>query len=231
MNDITASLQQIRAQIQAAEHRYGRTPGSVVLLAVSKTHPPEAVKMAYAAGQRAFGENYLQDALTKITSLASLDIDWHFIGPIQSNKTRDIAQHFSWVHTLERERIARRLDEQRPPTLAPLNVCIQVNVSGETTKSGLALDEVSDFAQLVESLPNLALRGLMTIPRNVEGLSEQREQLSVLRLAYERLQGAGHTLDTLSMGMTDDLEAAIAEGSTMVRIGTAIFGARRPREP
>jgi len=226
MNDVTAALTAVRTRIQEAERTYGRPAGSVALLAVSKTHPKEAVAEVFAAGQRAFGENHLQDAMTKITALADTPIEWHFIGPVQSNKTRAIAEHFAWVHTLERERIARRLDEQRPPGAPPLNVCIEVNVSGEASKSGLAPEEVARFAGALRAYSRLKLRGLMTIPAPAEGLAAQRRALRPLARLQNELLESGFDVDTLSMGMTDDLEAAIAEGATLVRVGTAIFGPR-----
>ncbi len=229
MNDITRRLAAVRQRIRDAEARFGRPPGSVRLLAVSKTHPPARVREAYEAGQRAFGENYLQEALAKIEALAGLPLEWHFIGSVQSNKTRSIAGRFDWVQTVDRERIARRLGEHRPRERGPLNVCIEVNVSGEASKAGVTLDALPELAAFVHAQPGLRLRGLMTIPRPVEGLEAQRAELRPLARAWEALRARGYDLDTLSMGMTADLEAAIAEGATLVRVGTAIFGPRAPR--
>ncbi len=226
MHDTAAALAGIRERIRGYETRYGRAPGSVALLAVSKTKPPEAVLAAYAAGQRAFGENHLQDAMSKIEPLAGLDISWHFIGPLQSNKTRPVASHFDWVQSVDRLKIASRLSEQRDPAAGPLNVCLQVNVSGEASKSGVAPAELTALAAEVAALPRLRLRGLMAIPAPANGLAAQRAGLRPLRECYQRLRAEGFELDTLSMGMSDDLEAAIAEGSTMVRVGTAVFGPR-----
>lgn len=226
MNTIAESLQSLKRRITEAEQRFGRRPGSVTLLAVSKVHPAAAIKEAYSAGQRAFGENYLQEALVKIHELTDLDLEWHFIGPIQSNKTRLIAEHFHWVHSVDRLKIARRLSEQRGANLPPLNVCVQVNVSDELSKSGVTLDEVSDLVLAVAELPQIHLRGLMTIPLPSAEFNAQRAPYRTLRSALERLSASGPPLDTLSMGMTADMEAAIAEGATIVRVGTAIFGAR-----
>lgn len=199
------------------------------LLAVSKTFGPEAVLEAVAAGQRAFGENYLQEALDKIGAVQRAGapaLDWHFIGPIQSNKTRPIAEHFSWVHTVEREKIAQRLSEQRPAGMAPLNICLQVNISGEASKSGVTPDEVAALAHKVAALPNLRLRGLMAIPEPAGEFAQQRAPFARLRALYEQLRADGLALDTLSMGMSADLRAAVFEGATIVRVGSAIFGAR-----
>jgi len=226
MSSIAQSLAKIRNRVTVLEHRYGRTPGSVRVLAVSKTKPPQAVRAAAEAGQQDFGENHVQDALTKLDALADLDLIWHFIGPIQSNKTRIVAGRFHWVHSIDREKIARRLSEQRPGHLAPLDVCIQVNMSGESSKSGVQPEDVPALAEVVADLPGLSLRGLMTLPRPCDDLREQRRPFAALRELLHRLNAGGLTLDTLSMGMTNDMEAAIAEGATIVRIGTAIFGAR-----
>jgi hypothetical protein len=200
------------------------------LLAVSKTFPAEAVVEAMAAGQRAFGENYLQEGLDKMQEVARLQpdtpIEWHFIGPIQSNKTRPIATHFQWVHTVERLKIAQRLSEQRPEELGPLDICIQVNISGEASKSGAGEDELPELARLVAALPNLRLRGLMAIPEATKDEAQQRAAFARLRTLFEALRAEGLALDTLSMGMSGDLKAAVAEGATIVRIGSAIFGAR-----
>lgn len=226
MSTIAANLQAVESQIVAAATRAGRDPGSVRLLAVSKTFGADAVEEAYAAGQRAFGENYLQEALDKIAALAGRGIEWHFIGPIQSNKTRPVAAHFDWVHTVDRLKIAQRLSEQRPHDLPPLNICLQVNVSGEATKSGCAPDELADLAHACAALPNLRLRGLMAIPEPETDYDKQRAPLARLRALYEQLNAQGYGLDTLSMGMSADLAAAVAEGATIVRVGSAIFGAR-----
>lgn len=226
MTTISSNLQSVRDRIAAACAGAQRTPEQVTLLAVSKTFGPEAVREAYAAGQRAFGENYIQEAVEKIALLAGLPLEWHCIGPIQSNKTRLVAQHFQWAHTIDRLKIAQRLSEQRPAGLPPLQVCIQVNVDGGATKSGVASDEVAALARDVAQLPNLRLRGLMTIP---EPAAAYEDQLAVHRRAAQLFHGLreqGLPLDTLSMGMTADLEAAVAAGSTMVRVGTAIFGTR-----
>ena len=227
MSSIAQSLEKIRNRVTVLEGRYGRPPGGVRLLAVSKTKPPEAVRAAADAGQRDFGENHVQDALTKLDALSDLDLVWHFIGPIQSNKTRIVAARFDWVHSIDRAKIARRLNEQRPEDLPPLNVCIQVNVSGESSKSGVHPDELDALADIVSELPRLKFRGLMTLPRPCDDLELQRRPFAALRQMQKALEQRGFTLDTLSMGMTDDMEAAIAEGATIVRIGTAIFGARQ----
>ena len=226
MHDAGAALDAVRARIAAAERRCHREPGSVTLLAVSKTKPPEAVRAAVAAGQHAFGENHLQDAMTKIEALAGHDVSWHFIGAVQSNKTRPIAMHFDWVHSIEREKIATRLSAQRPAGRAPLEVCIEVNVSGEETKSGVPPAGVESLARTVRELPGVRLRGLMAIPRPAADYEAQRIPFRLLREVLDDLNTKGLGLDTLSMGMTGDLEAAIAEGATVVRIGTAIFGPR-----
>ena len=226
MHDTATALADIRARIDEYEARHGRAPGSVSLLAVSKTKPVDAVRAAYRAGQRDFGENQLQDALLKIEPLADLDIRWHFIGPLQSNKTRPVAAHFSWVQSIDRYKIAARLSEQRDPAAAPLNICLQVNISGEQSKSGVEPAETGELAAAVADLPGLRLRGLMGIPAPSAGFAAQRAGLRPLRELYQRLRAEGFALDTLSMGMSDDLEAAVAEGATMVRVGTAVFGAR-----
>ena len=226
MHDVDSALNAVRNRIAELELRYGREPGSVALLAVSKTKPPEAVRSAIAAGQHAFGENHLQDAMTKVDALDGLGASWHFIGAVQSNKTRPIAACFDWVHAIEREKIAVRLSDQRPAGRSPLDVCIQVNVSGEHTKSGVAACEVEPLARVVRELPGLRLRGLMALPRPSPDLETQRIPFRRLRGIRDDLNARGFELDTLSMGMTGDLEAAVAEGATVVRIGTAIFGPR-----
>ena len=217
-------LESVRKRIRTAENIYKRKSGSVTLLAVSKTRPPEDLILAFGSGQRDFGENYLKEALLKQGYLVDYPITWHFIGPIQSNKTREIASHFSWVHSIDRLRIATRLSEQRPNHLPPLNVCIQVRVSEETTKSGISIDEVPELAVAISSLSGLRLRGLMTIPHPASDFNEQKRSFRTLRNVLNNLKDL--SLDTLSMGMSGDLEAAIAEGATIVRIGTAIFGPR-----
>ena len=215
-----------KSRIAAAERAAGRPAGSVTLIAVSKTFNAEAVRACAAAGQRAFGENYVQEALEKIATLQALGLQWHFIGPLQSNKTRPIAENFEWVHSVERERIALRLDAARPAALPPLNICIQVNVSGETSKSGVAPHEVAALAQAIRCLTRLRLRGLMAIPEPTVDTALRRRRFAMLRELQTALIAQGHALDTLSMGMSGDLEEAIAEGATVVRVGTAIFGAR-----
>ena len=227
MNSIARRLAQIQARITQAEQRYGRAPGSVRLLAVSKTRPVADLRSLYRLGQRAFAENYLQDALPKIRALEEEDIEWHFIGPLQSNKTRAVAEHFHWLHTLERLKIARRLNDQRPDHLPPLNVCIQVNVSADPAKSGVTPEETAALAREIAALPRLRLRGLMTLPRRTTDFEAQRRPFRQLHALYRELRAQGFEPDTLSMGMTGDLEAAIAEGSTLVRIGTGLFGPRQ----
>ncbi len=228
MPDLTHNLDAVRKRIAAAARLSGRDPRSVTLLAVSKTFSAEDVRAAYDDGQRAFGENYVQEALDKIDALAALRPapEWHFIGPLQSNKTRPVAQHFDWVHSVDRLKIAQRLSEQRPDGLAPLNVCLQINVSGEASKSGVSLTEAEAVAAGIAALPKLRLRGLMSIPEPVGDLPAQRAPHRVLHELFERLRAGGLDLDTLSMGMSGDLEAAVMEGATIVRIGTAIFGTR-----
>jgi PLP dependent protein len=227
---ITQNVQQVSALIAEAARGVGRDPASVTLLAVSKTFGPDAVIEAAEAGQTGFGENYLQEALDKQQSVKTLRpdlvLEWHFIGPIQSNKTRPIAEHFEWAHAVDREKIARRLSEQRPQNLPPLNICLQVNVSGEDSKSGVAPTEVLALAQAVTILPGLRLRGLMAIPEPAEDFESQRKPFALLRARQQQLTEAGIPTDTLSMGMSADMDAAIAEGATIVRIGTAIFGKR-----
>ncbi len=228
MPTLTHNLDAVRQRIALAAQLAGRDPRSVALLAVSKTFPAEDVRAAHAAGQRAFGENYVQEALTKLDALADLRdaLEWHFIGPLQSNKTRPVAERFDWVHSIDRLKIAQRLAEQRPDGLPPLNVCLQVNVSGEASKSGVAPNETAEVARAVVALPKLRLRGLMSIPEPAGSIEQQRAPHRVLRELFEQLRAQGLALDTLSMGMSGDLEAAVLEGSTMVRIGTAIFGSR-----
>ena len=231
MTSVAENLQQIGQQIRQYEQRYGREAGSVSLLAVSKQQSAEKIREAAAAGARDFGENYLQEAESKIAVLADLPLCWHFIGPIQSNKTRLIAELFDWVHSVDREKIARRLSEQRPPQLPPLNVCVQVNLSGEATKSGVKLEECQTLCDQIALLPGLKLRGLMAIPAPISGLAEQRSAFAPLADLFKRLQRIHPDMDTLSLGMSNDFEAAIAEGSTQVRLGTALFGARQTPAP
>ena len=231
MTMIDDKLQSVRARIAAACEAAGRSAGDVALLAVSKTFGPEAVREAHAAGQGAFGENYIQEAVEKIALLRDLPIEWHCIGPIQSNKTRLVAENFAWAHTVDRLKIAQRLSEQRPEALAPLQVCIQVNIDGGNTKSGVAPQEALALALQVARLPRLKLRGLMTIPEPQEGFAAQKAVHAKARGVFDEWQAAGLDVDTLSMGMTGDLEAAVAAGSTMVRVGTAIFGGRINQSP
>ena len=228
MASIASKLQQVLHRIDDACAQAARPVQSVTLLAVSKTFGPDAVRAAHAAGQRAFGENYVQEALAKIDALADLrpQIQWHLIGPLQSNKTREVAEAFDWVHTVDRLKIAERLSAQRPAHRGPLSVCVQVNVSGESSKSGVAPADVAALARAVAALPRLRLRGLMSIPEPAQGLAAQREPHRRLRELFDALRAQGLALDTLSMGMSADLEAAVLEGATLVRVGTAIFGAR-----
>jgi pyridoxal phosphate enzyme (YggS family) len=223
---IAENLSRVRTQMEAACQAAGRPPHSVCLLAVSKTWGAETVRAAHAAGQTAFGENYIQEAVDKIVALRDLPLQWHCIGPIQSNKTRLVAEHFDWVHSVDRLKIAQRLSEQRPPHLPPLQVCIQVNVDGGETKSGVSPQELPALAQAVAALPGLQLRGLMTIPEPAETDAQMRAVHAQAKDLFESLRQQGLPLDTLSMGMSADMAAAIAEGSTMVRVGTAIFGRR-----
>lgn len=222
------NLQQVRARIVSACTAAGRDPASVRLLAVSKTFAAEAVREAHAAGQSAFGENYVQEGVAKIVALDDLrdKLEWHCIGPLQSNKTRTVAEHFDWVHSVDRLKIAERLSEQRPAHLAPLQVCLQVNVDGGANKSGVSAEEALPLAQAVASLPRLRLRGLMAIPEPAADFEAQRALFLRAAAVFDEIRQAGIALDTLSLGMSADLEAAIAAGSTMVRVGTAIFGGR-----
>ena len=230
MSTIEQNLQAVREAIAQAALEARRPPADVTLLAVSKTFGADAVLAAARAGQTAFGENYLQEALDKIAAvqlaLPQGALAWHFIGPIQSNKTRPIAEHFDWVHTVEREKIAARLSEQRPAGLPDLNICLQVNISGEASKSGVTPAELPALARAVAQLPRLRLRGLMAIPEPETELLRQRAAFAQLRALYEQLNADGLALDTLSMGMSADLRAAVLEGATIVRVGSAIFGAR-----
>ncbi|MBF8672103.1 YggS family pyridoxal phosphate-dependent enzyme [Pseudomonas putida] len=228
MSTLADNLSAISDRIASAAQAAGRDPASVQLLAVSKTKPASAIREIHAAGVCDFGENYLQEALTKQQALSDLPLIWHFIGPIQSNKTKAIAEHFDWVHSVDRLKIAQRLSEQRPAGLAPLNICLQVNVSGEDSKSGCGPADLPALAKAVAALPNLRLRGLMAIPEPTDDRAAQEAAFATLRRLQE---GLGLGLDTLSMGMSHDLEAAIAQGATWVRIGTALFGARDYGQP
>ncbi|MCD5982985.1 YggS family pyridoxal phosphate-dependent enzyme [Pseudomonas sp. CDFA 610] len=228
MSTIAANISTLEQRIRTASLAAQRDPASVGLLAVSKTKPSSALREAYAAGLRDFGENYLQEALGKQTELADLPLCWHFIGPIQSNKTRAIAENFAWVHSVDRLKIAQRLSEQRPEGLEPLNICIQVNVSGEASKSGCTPEDLPALAAAISALPRLKLRGLMAIPEPTEDQAEQAAAFAAVRTLQDHLD---LPLDTLSMGMSHDLEAAIAQGATWVRIGTALFGARDYGQP
>lgn len=229
MTTIPGNLQHVRARIATACQRAGRGVEEVTLLAVSKTFGADAVRAAAAAGQRAFGENYIQEGVEKIAALRDLGLMWHCIGPIQSNKTRLVAEHLDWVHTVDRLKIAERLSAQRPADRPPLNVCIQVNIDGGANKSGVAPGEALALARAVAALPQLKLRGLMSIPEIAPDFEAARAVHASARALFDQLNADGLGLDTLSMGMSDDLEAAIAAGSTMVRVGTAIFGSRAPK--
>lgn len=233
MADYAGALAEVRSRIARAERRFGRTPGSVGLLAVSKGVAAQAIRAVAAAGQRRFGESYLGEAIPKIEALSTPTseprLEWHFIGPIQSNKTRGIAQRFDWVHSIDRLKIAQRLSEQRPPSRPPLQVCVQINISGEASKSGIAPEEAPALVRSVAGLPGLALRGLMAIPAPDPDPDRRRAAFRLLYRIYRDLIDGGLPLDTLSMGMSDDLEEAIAEGATLLRVGSAIFGERRPQ--
>lgn len=223
---IKQALSRVQQRITEAQQHYQREAESVTLLAVSKTRSAEELLAAIEAGQKCFGENYLQEALDKIDALKRYSLEWHFIGPIQSNKTRPIAEHFNWVHSVDRLKIAQRLSEQRPAQLPPLNICLQVNIDAEQSKSGCSPEALPTLVAQVSTLPNIRLRGLMAIPQARESLEQQRQPFRHLRKLMLELQQQGYPLDTLSIGMSSDLEAAIAEGATIVRIGTDIFGAR-----
>jgi pyridoxal phosphate enzyme (YggS family) len=225
-SDLESRFAAVIARIRRAETACGRPPGSTRLLAVSKTQPTGAIRRLAELGQHAFAESYLQEALGKIATLRDLDLEWHYIGRVQSNKTREIALHFRWVHSVDRLKVAERLSAQRPETLGPLNICIQVNVGGEATKGGVDPTELPALAMAIASLPSLRLRGLMAIPPASDDTAAQRRHFAALREARDGLDRRGLKLDTLSMGMSGDLESAIAEGATMVRIGTALFGPR-----
>lgn len=229
MTTIISAMQAVKQRIARAAMQAGSVPRDIRLLAVSKTFPAEAVREAFQAGQTAFGESYVQEAVDKILALADLPLEWHFIGPLQSNKTRLVAEHFSWVHSVDRAKIADRLASARPEKLPPLQVCLEVNVSGEASKGGVSPQELEALAAHVRSLPRLQLRGLMAIPAATDDPVLQRRQFREVRELLDELNRKNFRLDTLSMGMSNDLEAAIAEGATIVRIGTAIFGARNMR--
>lgn len=228
---LSLRLQHVVQRVHNAELRFGRTPGSVLILPVSKTRPPEDIAQVAHAGFNAFGESYIQEAEHKITELASLDLQWHFIGPIQSNKTQSIARLFQWVHSVDREKIARRLNDQRPDNLPPLNICLQVNISGESSKSGLPPGAVTDLAARIIDFPRLNFRGIMAIPAPGNDFEQQRQTFrkvsNIFTALNKEMAKSAIQLDTLSMGMSNDLEAAIAEGATLVRIGTDIFGPRK----
>jgi pyridoxal phosphate enzyme (YggS family) len=225
-DDAASNLARVRARIDAAERRFGRSPGSVALLGVSKLQDANKIRAAFAAGQTAFGESYVREAMGKIEALADLPLEWHFIGRIQSNKTHLIAEHFAWVHSLCDLRHARRLSDQRPPRLPPIKACCQINVSGESSKGGLPPEAARDFVAACQELPRLRIVGLMTLPAPAQDMETQRGSFRMLRLLRDRLGTPSCPLATLSMGMSDDLEAAIAEGATIVRVGTAVFGPR-----
>jgi pyridoxal phosphate enzyme (YggS family) len=234
MPNITDNIKQVSAQLQLSVQQFHRSVDAIMLLAVSKGQNSQALRFAWQAGLRNFGENYLQEALEKIAALDDIDPCWHFIGPIQSNKTQDIARHFSWVHSIERIKIARRLNQQRPEHLPPLNVCIQVNIDREASKSGVDPEHCLELALAITELPHLKLRGLMVIPRQRDQLKEQRQpyrRAAELLDSLKKSSAALTSLDTLSMGMSGDMPAAIAEGATIVRVGTAIFGPRTQTKP
>ncbi len=226
MTKIRDKLQIIGVEIKKYAKQYQRDPDDIQLLAVSKRHPVGAIQTAFDAGQQSFGENYVQELAEKAHALSELDISWHFIGPLQSNKTKQIAEIASWVHTIDRFKIAQRLNDQRPEGLPPLSICIQINISGEVSKSGVSVDELEELASKVAKLPHLRLRGLMIIPAPSDSFEEQRATFAKVSKIKDQLNQQGYRLDTLSMGMSGDMKAAIAEGATIVRIGTAIFGAR-----
>jgi len=226
MHNIAVNLEKVRRTILACASEFDRDPADIRLLAVSKTHPPQAVVTALEQGQIEFGESYLQEAIPKIDTLAGCGARWHYIGRIQTNKTRDLAAHFDWVQTVDRERVAQRLNDQRPESLPPLNICLQVNVDQEPQKAGAHPHDLLPLAAAVRQMPRLKLRGLMAIPAEGADFEAQRRPFAALRQLFEQLQGEGYLLDTLSMGMSGDMRAAIAEGSTLLRIGTAIFGER-----
>ncbi len=226
MNDLGKNYRSVIERIRAAEKNSRRKSGSVELVAVGKLHAAEAIRQLAEYGQKAFAENFVQEAISKQQQLSDVDIEWHFIGSIQSNKTRDIANHFSWAHSVDRFKIARRLSDQRAEILSPLNICLQVNLQGEESKSGVSRAQLLPLLEQMHNLPRITVRGLMMVPKPVSDPSQQREVFGQLRVLLEEANRSGHSLDTLSMGMTADLEEAIAEGATHVRIGTALFGLR-----
>ncbi|MBA0916940.1 MAG: YggS family pyridoxal phosphate-dependent enzyme [Nitrosomonadaceae bacterium] len=227
MTTVASNLQTVKDRIARVAQSIGRQSDEITLLAASKTNPADALREAWVAGQTIFGENYLQEALAKMPALVDLPIEWHFIGPIQSNKTRRIAENFAWVHSVDRAKVADRLSKDRPESLPPLQICLQVNVSGEDSKSGVEPEELAALAAHVVNLPHLKLRGLMAVPELTTATALQRSQFHLLRELFEQLKRDGYELDTLSMGMSEDMDIALAEGATMVRVGTAIFGPRR----
>lgn len=227
MTTVASNLQTVKDRIARVAQSIGRQSDEITLLAASKTNPADALREAWFAGQTIFGENYLQEALAKMPALVDLPIEWHFIGPIQSNKTRRIAENFAWVHSVDRAKVADRLSKDRPESLPPLQICLQVNVSGEDSKSGVEPEELAALAAHVVNLPHLKLRGLMAVPELTTATALQRSQFHLLRELFEQLKRDGYELDTLSMGMSEDMDIALAEGATMVRVGTAIFGPRR----
>ena len=231
MTDIESKLNRLRARISECEQRHGRAPGSVTLLPVGKGQPFAKIEQAWRLGARDFGESYLREAEAKIALAKDRDLrcDWHFVGPLQSNKTRGIAENFHWVQSVERAKIARRLNDQRPADLPPLNVCAQVNLSGEASKSGVALAETEALCRAIAAMPRLRLRGLMAIPARLADEAAQRAAFRTLAVEFHRLRESFPAMDTLSMGMSADFEAAIAEGATMIRLGEAIFGKRPHR--
>ncbi|WP_415902621.1 YggS family pyridoxal phosphate-dependent enzyme [Neptuniibacter sp. QD29_5] len=229
MSIIAKNLNKVRSEIASSATKSGRKTSDITLLAVSKTRPANDIRIAANEGQVHFGENYLQESLEKINELKALGLCWHFIGPLQSNKTRAVAENFDWLHTLDRFKIAKRLSEQRPADLAPLNVCIQVNISNEESKSGCLPSELTALVNVISELPNICVRGLMAIPKATQDAQEQQVAFAKMKALQLELQAKYPQLDTLSMGMSGDMDAAIAEGSTIVRIGTAIFGPRAPK--
>lgn len=229
MRSIAESIQKVRIEIDQACQKSGRNPSTVQLLAVSKTRSADEILAAAQAGQLSFGENYLQEAEDKIKALSDLGIDWHFIGPIQSNKTRPIAEHFAWVHSVDRLKIAQRLSSQRPHYAADLNICIQVNISGEESKSGCTVEALPDLVKAISALPKIKLRGLMAIPEATDNSDLLHQRFAAIANLMNELKALAPEMDTLSMGMSDDLDVAIAEGATIVRVGTAIFGPRAPK--
>ncbi|MCP5162370.1 MAG: YggS family pyridoxal phosphate-dependent enzyme [Hahellaceae bacterium] len=226
---IADNLKNVRLRIQKAAKNAGRGETDIHLLAVSKTRSPDEIRALHELGQKAFGENYVQEALDKLPALADCSIEWHFIGPLQSNKSRAVATHFDWVHSVDRLRLAERLSQQRPANLGPLNICIQINIDNEESKSGIALSELESLAQQIAALPQLRLRGIMAIPDPDQEASSLAQSFANLKSAFDQLKSLHPEVDTLSMGMSDDMECAIAEGSTQVRIGTALFGPRPPK--